>query len=227
MILELILNEVSYSTEQMILMIAFFVISAIAAISINKFVHALIARRYGDVSAKKIVSKNPLRKISSSNVLSIFVMLLFGFSWVKNSKPQSSRGKNMFIALSGPLANIIACFIGLILYQVFFIIAEIFYKVGQNSILEGVLSLIMAFVSVNTAFAIFNLIPVPPLDGGNFIAQFLPEEIKETYLSFEKYSLFVLVFLIIFLARSGISNILIGGLINGLQAIILPIFSLI
>jgi Zn-dependent protease len=178
------------------------------------------------ISGRKKASLNPLRAIHAPDVLSVFVLLFFGFSAVKHPTPQSSRNKNMLIALSGPLANIITCFIALILYQVFFIIAEATYKIGQNSIFEVVLSLLMTIASVNAAIAIFNLIPVPPLDGGQFIAQLLPEQAKEKYLSFEKYSLFIMVFLILFFSRSGIYLQLIGGFIMGLQAIILPVFSL-
>jgi Zn-dependent protease len=204
-------------------------ISAVSAIVLNRTFHALAARKCGDsyyLSGRKKASRNPLRAIHAPDVLSIFVLLFFGFSSVKHPNPQSSRNKNMIIALSGPLANIITCFIALIIYQIFFIIAEATYKIGQNSIFEVVLSLLMTFASVSAAIAIFNLIPVPPLDGGQFIAQLLPEQAKEKYLSFEKYSLFIMVFLILFFSRSGIYLQLIGGFIMGLQAIILPVFSL-
>jgi Zn-dependent protease len=226
--MELILEGTGYSTEQLILMVTLFLISAISAIAINKAFHALIARRCGDVyySVKKKASKNPLRVIHADDILSIFVLLFFGFSAVKHPTPQSSRNKNMLIALSGPAANLITCFISLILYQVFFLIAEATYKIGQNSIFEIILSLLMTFASVNAAITIFNLIPVPPLDGGQFIAQIFPEQARSRYLSIEKYSLFILVFLIVLFSRSGIYLQLIGGFLNGLQAIIIPVFSL-
>lgn len=222
MVLELILNEISYSPEQMILITSLFLISAFAAIMINKFANAFMTKKLSDPS----VSINPFKKINLADIFSMIILFILGFSWVKHPPSKTSDKKNLLISLSGPVANIIACFIGLIFYQIFFIIAGAFYEIGKNSIWEVFLSLFMAFVSVNASLAIFNLIPIPPLDGGNFIAHLLPEGAKEKFLSFGSYSLFLLVFLVVFLPRSGISNILIGGLINGMEAIILPVFAL-
>lgn len=222
MVLELILNEISYSPEQMILITSLFLISSFAAIAINKFANAFMTKKLSDPS----VSINPFKRIGFADIISVIMLFILGFSWVKHPKIKSSDKKNALISLSGPVANIIAAFLGLIIYQILFIIAGNFYKIGQNSIWEVFLSLFMAFVSVNAALAIFNLIPVPPLDGGNFIAHLLPEDAREKFLSFGNHSLFILVFLVVFLPRSGISNILIDSLINGMEAIVLPIFAL-
>ena len=73
----------------------------------------------------------------------------------------------------------------------------------------------------NLAIAIFNIMPLPSLDGGVFIAQFMPEKTGERFLSWRRYSVFIITVAIVFFSRSGIAEACIGGVSDFLGNIIL------
>ena len=213
----------SYDSFELLYMVGLFVVSAFIAIWLHSVGHrimqAICMGKDFDNSIKE--SWNPLKTFSLKNVFAIAVMFVFSFTKLGEVKaPCLSRFKNMLIAVSGSVANFFWAFVAMIGYDYLVILEwnEMMPEYGTF-----IQSFLMAFVSVNIAIALFNILPLPSLDGGVFIAQFMPEKAGETFLSWRRYSLFIITVAIVFFSRSGIADYLIGGVAELFDSIVLTV----
>lgn len=169
-----------------------FVLSIIFALTVHEYGHALSSYLLGDPTAKEMgrLSLNPLAHIDPWGFL---MLLLVGFGWGKpvpfnpyNLKEQ--RKSPAIIALCGPLANLISIiFFGLIL------------KLIQKSL--GAENLLVIFLSwailINSTLMIFNLLPIPPLDGSKVLYAFVPKGREDIIYKLEQKGPMILIFLIV------------------------------
>lgn len=197
----------------------------IFSIIIHEYGHAWMANRLGDSTAKDLgrLTLNPIPHIDlfGSILLPLFFVLTgsnFLLAWAKPVpyNPFNIRDKkygDLKVAISGPASNIIlAIFFGLLarfLPVAFSLKVNILsaYLGGDfsflNSIIAGniinvVFLMSIIFCFLNLLLAIFNLIPIPPLDGSKILVNFLPSKLKFKVLSIERYGLFIILFLIMF-----------------------------
>ena len=178
----------------------------IVAFTVHEFAHAFISYKLGDYTAKQDgrLTLNPMKHI---DYMGFIFLLITGFGWAKpvmvNPSYYKDARKGMaLVALAGPVSNIILGIIGIILhfifrYESFFII--FFY-----------------FWMINFALCIFNLIPVPPLDGSKILGLFVKGETYEAYLK-HQFIGFILLMVIIF---SGVFGIIINAVVNFVWRII-------
>ena len=144
------------------------------------------------------------------DLMGTLLMLLTGFGWAKpvSVDPRYYRDtkKGMaLVAIAGPLANLVMAFAGLLIYAIIFAINV---KTGALSMLTSFLSeFSISFAITNLSFMIFNLIPIPPLDGSRILGMFLSNSAYHKLLQYERYSLF----LIMALSLSGAFSAIIGG----------------
>jgi len=166
---------------------------------IHEYMHGWVAFRLGDMTAKNAgrLTINPLKHLEwfGSFFLPLVMIISnmpFLFAWAKPVpyNPYNLRDKKYGeakVAIAGSVGNlVIALFFGLFLR---------FWPTG-NLVFTGLVSLI---VYINLILAIFNLVPLPPLDGSKVLAAFLPAKFKEKFLSLERFG-FVLVILFVMLA---------------------------
>ncbi len=169
----------------------------IMSIVIHEVAHGYAARYYGDLTAEYEgrLTLNPIKHIDP--VGSVFVPLLsylfggFVFGWAKpvpynpyNLKP--GRWPEAFVALAGPLSNIgLAVVFGLLL------------RLMENPSLSFV-TITAGIVYINVLLAVFNLMPVPPLDGSKLLFALFPENIYKLRSFFERYGLILVLFFILF-----------------------------
>lgn len=162
---------------------------------VHELAHAFAATKLGDPTPKYQgrLSLNPFHHIDYFGAL---CTLLFGFGWAKpvmiNTRNFDDPKKDMALtALAGPVANLIVAFVA-----VFF--ANMFMYFYFRSFL-GILELLVYFFEyiaiINISLAIFNLIPIPPLDGSRLLNAFLPDRIYYQIMQYERY-LFLLVLLL-------------------------------
>ena len=195
-----------------ILNILITVIAAIVSITIHEVSHGFAAYKCGDNTAKMYgrLSLNPLKHIDWIGALCLVV---FKFGWAKpvpvNSFNFRNRKKDIIIvSLAGPVSNFLLAFVSL------FIVSLIPVTGYFNRILA---TFLITLVYLNIGLGVFNLIPIPPLDGSKILGEFLSGVAKYKYLSFERYGSFVL--LLVFAIRP-LNNIF-SSVLGFLQGLLL------
>ena len=144
------------------------------SLTVHEISHGYTAYKLGDPTAKSLgrLSLNPLKHLDPIGAL---CMLLFGFGWAKPVPINPARMNHprkgiIWTSLAGPLSNLLAALVGVVLMQIVFP----FYYADPNAVLTGVYTLLYWFVAINISLAVFNLIPVPPLDGSKVLMMLLP-----------------------------------------------------
>ncbi len=152
---------------------------------LHECAHATVAGWYGDKTAKMLGRQtlNPLKHIDYAGALAL---LLFGFGWAKPVPVNLDHRKNpkaamAVVALAGPLSNLIAGIAGGILLNLILSVDKssvlVFLGSNPNSFSSFMVLFLNYFMAINISLAVFNLIPVPPLDGSKILMAFLPNRI--------------------------------------------------
>jgi len=170
------------------------VIPALLCITIHELCHGLTAYKLGDDTAKRAgrLTLNPLRHI---DVMGLIMMLLFRFGWAKPvpvnmNRLRSPKRDMAFVALAGPLSNLLLAILALFLYGLLLI------PLSRGSVGNVLLDLILTVASLSIALAIFNIIPIPPLDGSKILFSLLPENAYRNVLRYERYGMILLLLLV-------------------------------
>ena len=185
------------------------------AITFHEYAHGLVAYKLGDNTAKDEgrLSLNPLAHLDPIGTL----MLLFaGFGWGKpvhvdsrnyTRKISMEKGEAI-VSAAGPLMNIILAFIFTLIYCAIYKFAGAGFL---HSTMGSVLMLMIFYtISINVGLGVFNLIPLPPLDGSKIIMPFLPYKAKEWFINNEQ--IFYLVFVVLWI--TGLAGIIISPAIS-------------
>lgn len=198
---------VNLSSVIMQILAVLFIIFCI--LPLHELAHAWTAYKLGDNTAKYNgrLTLNPLASIDPIGSLAI---LLFGFGWAKPVPVDSRYFKNpkrdmAITALAGPVSNLLAAFIGALIGNA--ILSIDMLPVEPKIWISFFFSY---YVSINVMLAVFNLIPLPPLDGSRIIGAFLSNKALFKYYQYQNYIMLGL-FLLLFL---GVLDIPLGILRN-------------
>src|SRR5262245_55979814 len=162
------------------------------AVTVHELAHALVADRLGDPTPRAMgrITLNPLPHIDPFGALAF---ILAGFGW---AKPVSVNAANLrhprrdmaLVAAAGPLSNFVMAFLGLLLFAL----------VGRSGVTgEPIGRALLLVFQFNLALGIFNLIPLPPLDGGHFLRYFLPPAAGGLLHSLERFGPMILLVLVV------------------------------
>lgn len=193
------------------------VIPVLFAISLHEVAHGYVARYFGDSTAAKQgrLSLNPIRHIDLFGTILLPLMLvMIEFPPLGYAKPipvvydnlRNPKKHMAFVAAAGPAANFVMGLGWMAIWYVctyLFPSAEFFIKMAEVGL------------TVNTAMCVFNLIPVPTLDGGTVLAGLLPEPLSSRFVSLERYGLAIFVCLIL-MVKFGL---LTGFVVQGMTAV--------
>ena len=196
------------------------------ALVIHEVSHGYVSTKLGD-PIPRMRGRLTLNPLAHLDLYGTILMLLTGFGWAKpvevNPMYYKDRKKGMaLVALAGPLSNFILAFVSLLLYTVIFVVAS--YVNIPYWVVEFIGTVCSYSAQINLLFMVFNLIPIPPLDGSRILGMFLKDSTYYRLMEFERYSMF----LIIFLSLSGFFDGLIGngvgllynGIVNILSALV-------
>ena len=182
---------------------------------IHEYAHALIATKLGDSTPKYDgrLTLNPMAHISPMGAIMIF---LCGFGYAKpvNVNPRNFKDpkKGMaFTAIAGPISNLIMGFIAIFISTIF---ARFYYNNPSTLFLAIYYFLYFAGV-VNVNLAVFNLLPIPPLDGSRILQLLIPAKYYFKFMQYERYVVLIVFVLILSGVLSGPLSY-ISGLIIGL-----------
>ncbi len=188
--------------RKFLLVVPIFLIS----ITLHEFGHAAVARALGDPTPQEAgrVTLNPLAHLDVLGTL----MILFGpIGWAKPvpiDPRYLGRWGTLLTAAAGPLANLILCVIA---------IAVLKHLPGPLAAAGGPQELLGPFyivMSMNLGLAIFNLLPIPPLDGGQILLSLIPERFQPAYHQIMPYGVIALIALVMFPA----GDFVLGGIMG-------------
>lgn len=175
----------------------------IIALSFHEFAHAYVSNRLGDPTPR-LQGRLTLNPLAHLDPIGFLMLLVFKFGWAKpvlvNPINYKNREKGYaLVSLAGPVMNLLLGLVSVLLYYVVYLF---FY-------FEPLLSLLNWLITYNVYLAIFNLLPIPPLDGSKLLFFFLPRSVVYRYLdTVSQYGTIILVFLLI----SGVVSSVVGPL---------------
>lgn len=178
------------------------------ALVCHEVAHGYVAYLLGDPTAKSQgrLTLNPLKHLDPLGTLAFFVV---HFGWARPVPVNAGYFKNprqgmLLTAIAGPLTNfILAAAFATIIH----ILVSLEFASGglAEKIIVPTYLMAQAGVFVNLILGIFNLLPIPPLDGSNVVAYFLPPQMANTYMSLSRYGFIILIGLILVGRFSGYS----------------------
>ena len=194
------------------------------SLSIHEFAHGYAAFKMGDETARNMGRLN-ISPMSHLDPIGAICLFLFGFGWAKpvpvnprNFKSGKYKSGMVLTSIAGPLSNLIITFIACLLLN---IIGRFVSSVSFSSkfalMATNVLVLILyTLIRMNISLAIFNLIPIPPLDGSKILNAVLPGRIYFKIMQYEQYGFILLILLI--------NTPIFGRILNGLANFVLTAF---
>ena len=169
------------------------------ALPVHEYAHAYAAYKLGDDTAMRQgrLTINPFVHL---DLLGSILLLMAGFGWAKPVPVDPRRFRNprrdmAITAIAGPLSNIMFALLLLIIFKIFL------YTIDTPALrfmqsLSVFVEILFYMLTINLYLAVFNLLPVPPLDGSKILGALLPEDIYFTVMKYERYVIIVLFILI-------------------------------
>ncbi|WEK53072.1 MAG: site-2 protease family protein [Candidatus Cohnella colombiensis] len=159
--------------------LAIIVLVMLVAFTVHEFAHAWTAWKFGDDTAYREgrVTLNPMVHL---DWIGMICLLLAGFGWAKPVPVRRSRFKkprlmNILVTAAGPISNLLLAFIFMLLIDVLHAVGVI--SLDSQSMIQKINIFAYYWVHINLILFLFNLIPLPPLDGYRIVEEFLPMKI--------------------------------------------------
>lgn len=198
------------------------------AITFHEFAHGYAAYKLGDNTAKNQgrLSLNPFAHLDPIGTL---MLLVAGFGWGKPvevnprnyTRKMSMEKGEAIVSLAGPLMNFILAIIFTLIYCAIYKFASASFML---STVGGIIMLLISYtISINIGLGVFNLIPLPPLDGSKIIMPFLPYKAKEFFINNEQ--IFYIIFILLWI--TGLAGTIITPVISWVSKGILSLGTLI
>ena len=206
--------SIANSIQQFILMI----VPLLFAVTLHEVAHGYAALRFGDHTAKMAgrLSLNPIRHLDPFGSVLIPALLVFSGSPILfgYAKPVPVNFYNLrnpelgtfVVSIAGVAVNLVCAVIGGIAFQAVAFLGQI---TGMGPVMIVIAQLLYAFVFINIILAVFNMIPIPPLDGSKVLSVLLPPDAREAY---ERIGSFGIIILLVLL-MSGALGVLIRNIV--------------
>ncbi|GIP51676.1 MULTISPECIES: site-2 protease family protein [Paenibacillus] len=177
----------------------FYLITLVIAFTLHEFSHAYFANKFGDPTAK-LLGRVTLNPAVHFDLLGIILLLIAGFGWARPvpvNRDNFSRPRLMgvIVSVAGPLSNLLLAVVGAAIYAALLQFGVVSPLMGDDKLSQAVHIFFSLFIVMNFFLCLFNLIPLPPLDGYRILEDVVPRRVLGKLQQFEQWS--VLIFLII------------------------------
>ena len=201
------------------------VLASLLCITVHETCHGLAAYWMGDDTAKRMgrLTLNPLKHV---DLVGLIMMALVHFGWAKPVPINMRRFRNpkagmALTALAGPVSNVLLALVALLLSSVVILVAM---GTAHYGTLISYLILFFEYMAVLSAgLAVFNLFPIPPLDGSKVLFALLPDSSYDKLMRYEKYGMLLLVVLLFFNVLDTPLIFLREKLLDGISWILTPV----
>lgn len=201
------------------------VIPALICITLHELSHGYIAYRLGDDTAKRMgrLTLNPIKHI---DIFGLLMMIVFKFGWAKpvpvNMRMFRNPKRGMALtAIAGPVSNVLIAACALVLY------GALYAFLYDSAIGVYFLEMILLTAYISIAFAVFNIIPIPPLDGSKVLFSLVSDETYEKLMRYEKYGMLLLILLVATDALSATLGAVVGYLFDRMFLIAEFVFNIV
>ena len=177
----------------------YFIPALLISLSIHEFGHSWVAYKLGD-NSQKALGRLTLSPFAHIDPLGFVFILLFRFGWGKpvmiDDRNFKNRAKgNMLVSLAGPAFNVLLAIVLTIILKLLWVFG-ITPDTITSSIGEILYYMLNIAIQFNIVFAVFNLLPLPPFDGSKVLYYFMPYKGKQFMNNMERYSIWILIFLL-------------------------------
>jgi len=208
--------------------VALYAIPVLFAISLHEAAHGYAARYFGDPTASQMgrLTANPMRHIDPFGTIVLplltyyFLHMPFGYAKpvpVDYSRLRNPKKQMGFVAAAGPASN----FVMALAWAIWAVLLN-----GMNVTEPFLTGMAQGGIIVNAVMCVFNLIPVPPLDGGRVVTALLPNDLARKYARLEQYTPYIFIALIILMYTGVLSSLLttlVRGMISLIALLVLPL----
>ncbi len=220
-------NLLSALSVDRLLELSIRLLAVVAILPVHELAHALVADKLGDTTARRMgrLTLNPLRHL---DLLGTVMVLFAGFGWAKPVPVDMRAFKNpkrgmAVVALAGPVSNFL-------LTMLFLLVQKVLVLVFGRNMPEAVYNVIQIFdmlAYISTALGVFNLLPIPPLDGSRILGLFLPDKLYYGIMRYERIIMLGVFALLFTGVLSGPLSIVIGQMYNLLDLLTVPFSTII
>ncbi|MDD4688983.1 MAG: site-2 protease family protein [Eubacteriales bacterium] len=193
------------------------------SITIHEVAHGFVAYKLGDPTAKNYgrLTLNPRKHLDP---LGTILILLVGFGWAKPVPIDSRYFENpkrdkTLVSIAGPLSNLILAFLALLIFSK--VCVNLYYSgtIGEN-VINACSMFFGTMASLNITLAVFNLLPIPPLDGSKIFLAWAPYRFQNIVYSIERFGFIGVYLVIIIISRLGIISGVSGVIWNLMNKLI-------
>lgn len=174
----------------------------IIGFTFHEFAHALIADKLGD-KTPRFQGRLTLNPSAHIDPMGFVMIIIFGFGWAKPVQVNPSAYKNyhkddLKVSLAGPIANFLIAIVMAIILSIYW---KFGYEILPNGVFTVIGQMLIAAVSINVGLGLFNLLPVPPLDGFSILRNLAPKIFYKYQESFYQYQMMIMLFVLYFGGR--------------------------
>ena len=185
------------------------IVPLLFSVTIHEVAHGYIALRMGDHTAQKAgrLTLNPIKHLDFFGSLLLPLVLkltgspiIFGYAKpvpVNFTNLRNIRKSTIYVASAGVLANFILAFLSGILFRILSNYKLLWQISIFNPFIVDLYSMLFYSVAINLVLAIFNLIPIPPLDGSKILAMCLPTSLRIQFARLERFGMIIIIFLLL------------------------------
>ena len=174
------------------------VAASLLCITFHETCHGLAAYRLGDNTAKRMgrLSLNPLKHV---DLMGLIMMALFRFGWAKPVPVDMRNFKNpkagmALTALAGPVSNVVLAYAAVVLCNFVIFLAD---RLGNTWLLLALAQFFVYVEIISAGLAVFNVFPIPPLDGSKVLFALLSDRAYDRLMRYEKYGMGLLMVLLV------------------------------